>query len=58
LEFAETSGLIKQFKNRIRSRYTNDFDPDRAIYCTYVGHISSWKAIIDERVNDLNPNKD
>lgn len=51
LEFAETSGLIEQFKNKIKARYTKDFDPDRAIYCTYVGHIPTW-TFIDERPND------
>jgi hypothetical protein len=57
LEFAETSGLIKQFKNRIRSRYTKDFDPDRAINCTYVGHVPSWKAMFDERTNEMDQDK-
>lgn len=54
LELAETSGLINQFKTRIRRRYTKDFDPDRAIYCTYVGHVPSWKAMFDERANEVN----
>jgi hypothetical protein len=45
LEFAETSGLIKQFKNKIRTRYSKDFEPDRAIYCTYAGHVPSWHLL-------------
>jgi hypothetical protein len=49
LELAKSSGLIDQFKNRIRSRYTKDFDPDRAIYCTYVGHVPSWTTIAYEK---------
>lgn len=57
LEFAETSGLIKQFKNKIRTRYTKDFDPDRAIYCTYIGHVPSWTTIAYEKVNDKSEDK-
>lgn len=58
LEFAETSGLIKQFKNKIRTRYTKDFDPDRAIYYTYVGHVPSWTTFVDDRKNDTGDDKD
>src|SRR5688572_28400582 len=31
LEFAESSGLVSQFKNKIRMRYSKDFNPDKAI---------------------------
>lgn len=48
LDFAETSGLIEKFKNKIRTRYAKDFDPDRAIYCTYIGHVPSWKTFVDD----------
>jgi hypothetical protein len=57
LEFAEKSGLIEKFKNKIRTRYTKDFDPDRAIYCTYVGHVPPWKTSVDKSVNELNKSK-
>lgn len=52
LEFAETSGLIRTFKNKIRARYPKDFDPDRAICCTYVGHEPSWTIFVDDSAND------
>ena len=58
LEFAETSGLIRQFKDRIASRYSKDFDSDRAIYCTYVEHVPSWKVMFDEKTNEKNQGKD
>ena len=57
LEFAEKSGLIEKFKNKIKTRYTKDFDPDRAIYCTYVGHVPAWKNFVDKRINELNKSK-
>jgi hypothetical protein len=56
LEFAESNGLIEQFKNKIKTRYTKDFDPDRAIYCSYVGHIPTWTTI-DQRPNDTSNGK-
>lgn len=56
LELADKSGLIEKFKSKIRTRYTKDFDPDRAIYCRYIGHVPSWKAF-DERINELSKDK-
>jgi hypothetical protein len=37
LELAESSGLIDQFKRRIRTYYGNEFDPDSDVYFTYIG---------------------
>ena len=51
LEFAESRGLIQQFKNRIRTYYDKEFDPDRAIYCTYVGNVPAWKAMFNDKVD-------
>jgi hypothetical protein len=51
LEFAETTGLIRQFKNEIRSRYSKDFDVDRAIYCKYVGQIPVWQSMFKGEKN-------
>ena len=36
-EFAERNGLFDKFKNRIKSYYDSQFDPDRAVYFTYPG---------------------
>jgi hypothetical protein len=47
LELAEVNGLINQFKERLKSRYGGDFDPDMAVYCKYVGQVPEWKEIID-----------
>lgn len=58
LEFAESNGLIEQFKKRIKGYYDKEFDPDRALYCTYVGHIPPWKEMVDEKGNEINPNKE
>jgi hypothetical protein len=48
LEFAESSGLVSQFKNKIRMRHSKDFNPDKAIYCTYIGHVPAWKIMLDK----------
>jgi len=58
LEFAESNGLVEQFKKRIKGYYDKEFDPDRAVYCTYVGHVPAWKAMVDEMVNKVNPDKE
>jgi len=50
LEFAESRGLIQQFKNRITIYYDKEFDPDRAIYCTYIGHVQEWKVMSNDKV--------
>lgn len=54
LEFAEKSGLIQEFKNKVSARYPKKFDPDRAIYCTYVGHVPKWTTVFEERMRESN----
>jgi hypothetical protein len=58
LEFAESNGLIEQFKKKLRRYYDQDFDPDRALHCTYVGHVPAWKGMFEEKTNETNPDND
>lgn len=57
LEFAESNGLVEQFKKRIKGYYGKEFDPDRAVYCTYVGHVPARKAMVGEMASKINPDK-
>ncbi len=48
MELAQTTGLIDKFKEKLKPKYSKDFDADRAVYCSFVGHIPTWTTIINE----------
>jgi hypothetical protein len=49
MDFAESRGLIGQFKKRIEKYYDKKFDPDRAVFCTYIGYVPYRKIILNDK---------
>ena len=49
-EFALTSGLLEGFKEKLKTYYDKDFDPDRAVFYTYVGDMTPWKHITVDKL--------
>ena len=52
LNFAEQNGHLELFKNQIKKYYNKEFNPDQAVYFTYVGHVPTWKAMLNRETNE------